>query len=443
MTRPNEEPPSKKHSSGCSSSSSSLALHDPDTLHSILSYVGPGHALYISTVSSGWRAAYLQVQDAEFEGWDAKGDCTTVTCTAHMTLLSSAAASASRLQLAHACGLELDAEFHCWRLHWAVGRYGEIATLAKALELGMSLGVFVATGAARAASPHNLDWLVRECNIPLGIDLLRQAAIGGNVEVVRWLLQHGCEATDDVMEHAASGESWDAVFYLHEEAGCALTTVLTSVATQVGDLVALQRLRAAGCPWDAELIAVDATRTNSAPLLRWLKEQGVEFNAKTFAAAASRAHMDQCEYLLSIDCPMDTSVSIVAANYSHTATVRWLHEHGCPWNAGAVTVLAAEHGNVELMQYVVSHEQQAAAGAEALTNLLSAAGACEHLEAAQWLRQQGAEWPAYLGYKTLIFDKWKRWKGVTLEWARREGCTSNLPIDDDADTDSDDDSDAE
>jgi hypothetical protein len=438
-TLKSNEPANKKHNSSSSGSSSTLALSDRNTLHSILSYVGPGHALYISTVSREWREVYLQVADADLAGVDAEGGEVKVTCTARMTLFSAVVASASRLQLAHACGLELGEESaDCWRLHLAVGRYGETATLAKAHELGMKLGRIVSMGAARADSPHNLIWLVEERNMPLITGMLHQAIDGGNVEIVRWLLQQGCEADDDALEHAANNAHWDLVFYLHEEAGHPLTTALTTAAARLGDLVALQRLRAAGCPWDAGLISTDACRSGSIPLLRWLKEQGVGFTARTLGSAASRGHIDLCEYLLSVDCPMDASACVVAANYSQTATVRWLHEHGCPWNAFAVCVVAAECGNVELIQYVLANVPQGAAGAEALTILLNAAAACEQLEAAQWLRAQGAEWPTLLSYKTLIFDKRKLWKGATLEWARSEGCTALLPTDDADDVDNDD-----
>jgi hypothetical protein len=52
------------------------------------------------------------------------------------------------------------------------------------------------------------------------------------------------------------------------------------------------------------------------------------------------------------------------------------------------------------------------------TRMLNAAAAHDQLAAAQWLRQQGAEWPDQLR-NDLLF-----WTGETLAWARSEGCTS-------------------
>jgi hypothetical protein len=53
-----------------------------------------------------------------------------------------------------------------------------------------------------------------------------------------------------------------------------------------------------------------------------------------------------------------------------------------------------------------------------LQEMLNAAGASEHLEAAQWLRQQGANWPTVLQHETF------EWSGPCLAWARQQGCTA-------------------
>jgi hypothetical protein len=58
--------------------------------------------------------------------------------------------------------------------------------------------------------------------------------------------------------------------------------------------------------------------------------------------------------------------------------------------------------------------------------MLNAAGAHLELETAQWLRQQGAEWPATLLYT----DQYEEqpaphvWRDFVLKWASDQGCTS-------------------
>jgi hypothetical protein len=69
--------------------------------------------------------------------------------------------------------------------------------------------------------------------------------------------------------------------------------------------------------------------------------------------------------------------------------------------------------------------KQEPVNADVLSAMLTLAGAYDHLAAAQWLRQRGAEWP------TVLHFNGTDWSGDTLEWARAEGCDSPLINDED------------
>jgi tripartite-type tricarboxylate transporter receptor subunit TctC len=112
---------------------------------------------------------------------------------------------------------------------------------------------------------------------------------------------------------------------------------------------------------------------------------------------------------------MGESTCEEAAFNGHVSTLRWLQEHGCPWDAIDICASAAQGGSVDVLVYL--QQQGIESTAEALTQMLKVAGANNHLAAAQWLRQQGASWPAKL-------CSFRQWSGDTLAWARAEGCTS-------------------
>jgi hypothetical protein len=65
-----------------------------------------------------------------------------------------------------------------------------------------------------------------------------------------------------------------------------------------------------------------------------------------------------------------------------------------------------------VLQYLA--EQCDSFTSKKLQEMLNAAGAYGKLDAAVWLRQQGAEWPAVLKFT------WKVWEGDTLAWAVQE-----------------------
>jgi hypothetical protein len=106
--------------------------------------------------------------------------------------------------------------------------------------------------------------------------------------------------------------------------------------------------------------------------------------------------------------------------------VKWLRDNGCPWDVEAVCIRAAQTGCVEILQYALA--QGAVWSDQQKTELLNAAGGCNQLTAAQWLRQQqAADWPAVLWYETHEGGE-HRWYGETLAWARRGGCDSPLTL---------------
>jgi hypothetical protein len=162
-------------------------------------------------------------------------------------------------------------------------------------------------------------------------------------------------------------------------------------------------------------------------VLQWLKQQGVVFHQATMLSAAVFGKESSCAYLHAEGCPWDDLIVYVAAFNKHWNIVRWLHEHGCPWNFDEICYKAAQHGNIENMAYVL---QQEVVSQHTLSTMLNAAGANDHLAAAQWLRQQhNAEWPP------VLYCNDKPWSGAVLEWARAEGCDSPLdqPLEDDID----------
>jgi hypothetical protein len=77
-------------------------------------------------------------------------------------------------------------------------------------------------------------------------------------------------------------------------------------------------------------------------------------------------------------------------------------------------LLAARGGSVEALTYLQQHV--VLTDASLLSELLNEAASHNQLAAAQWLKEQGAEWPAAFG--------WASWSDEVLEWARAEGCTA-------------------
>eukprot|EP00953_Heterococcus_sp_UTEX-ZZ885_P005459 3413-Heterococcus_DN1.PRE.1 len=188
----------------------------------------------------------------------------------------------------------------------------------------------------------------------------------------------------------------------------------TATAAQEGKLEALQFLRSRGCPW-ADTIYCDAAESGSVPLVRWLVEQGIELNAATLVCAAKYGHLQLCQYLRAEGCAWDASATAVACKYSQVATLQWLIEQGCPYQIRTCCYFAAVYGHIAILVYMQSLGWL---DAPVLLEALQVAGTFDQLAAAQWLRQQGAEWPTLLRFNV------EPWSDALVAWARAEGCTS-------------------
>jgi hypothetical protein len=147
-------------------------------------------------------------------------------------------------------------------------------------------------------------------------------------------------------------------------------------------------------------------------------------------AAARKGGTAMCEYLHAEHCPWSTYACSAAARSGSIDTLRWLREHGCPWNISMISDevcvgiamydAAAEGGSVDALEYL-QQQEGVVFSPRVLTLMLDLAGASNNIAAAQWLSQQGAEWPPELNVRY-----GPMWSQEALEWARAEGCTSGV-----------------
>jgi hypothetical protein len=150
--------------------------------------------------------------------------------------------------------------------------------------------------------------------------------------------------------------------------------------------------------------------------MSWVLQQAdVQVSELVMCSAASKGDVAMCQYLRAQQCPWDAEVARRTASTGHVDLLRWLMDNGCPYNADELCSYATAYGRVEVL--VCLQQQCLLTSAAMLTAVLDFAGTFHQLAAAQWLREQGAEWPAAFLCP---------WSGAVLAWARAEGCTTPI-----------------
>jgi hypothetical protein len=118
-------------------------------------------------------------------------------------------------------------------------------------------------------------------------------------------------------------------------------------------------------------------------------KEGIEPDASVMAMAAGAGHIAVCEYLCSIECAWNTSACCRAARRGQLDMLRWLRNHGCPWDLYEMCASAACNGSTDILDYVT--EQGEVLDADLLTEALAFADKYNQKQVVEWLRRHGAQ----------------------------------------------------
>eukprot|EP00953_Heterococcus_sp_UTEX-ZZ885_P014383 8158-Heterococcus_DN1.PRE.6 len=302
------------------------ALAKTDVLGVVFGFVGAGHSFFVATVCKRWRNLYHRVHKRK--------------CTTHSSVYESMA----RVLWARGGGLPLPfferlkqvprelndiEEFLCF----TAGKYADTPMLYELHKYGMPWEIAVLAGCAASGSLEKL-----QCAHRLGkagfywSSLALLGALnfaikrGGTVETMQWLYEKAGGRIHDCMRQLAV----DAA--LTPELRAFVQRVVTEHDAACNGGVALVQLELVCAQKNIELAPYTVTH------MRLAAEQG---------------HQEMCMFLRSQQCPWDESVCEAATATDCPVTLRWLHEHGCPWDLERVCFAAASKGKVLVLKYLL------------------------------------------------------------------------------------------
>jgi hypothetical protein len=331
-------------------------LKDTGILQHIFTFL-PGSWLLLGAVCGEWKDSYAGIENQRVSSFDEDGRKKLVICGLKTTLYSAAVASPATARLACECGLQICSERKSLQL--MAGLHADLEMLAVLRELGMPLSDTVVNAVALSGRLSILQHLVEEQQCPIPDAISCYAARSGSVSMLKWLTaeslsEFGC----DTCFGAAEG----------------------------GHLAALQHLCSEGCQRDDVFLASFAAKSGSIEVVEWLRlHQDLGTSAVSLSWAAGAGQTAMCEHLRTSGCAWDADACNHAAEGGHLGTLRWLRDNDCPWDVSEVCAKAACGGHTDILDYVIEHGE--VLGAELLTKALNSAGACNKLQAAQWLRQ--------------------------------------------------------
>ena len=233
------------------------------------------------------------------------------------------------------------------------------------------------------------------------------AAAMGRLDVLKWLWNHGhkCVHYETAYRAARYGHihvlEWFFELPIERQLrkddedrldpNCLFgdPEILCMVASQVANYEVLKFLREKGCPWGART-STEACRHGQLDVLKWLQKEGCLCDLDGFLFVCG-GHLDILKWMRETypGCAFDEPVASKASQKKRLDCLMWLREHGCPWDAGVMNH-AAGHGNLELLK---------------------------------WARENGCPWNDGTPNNAAITGKLE-----TLEWLHENGCPFNEEV---------------
>eukprot|EP00953_Heterococcus_sp_UTEX-ZZ885_P015932 8975-Heterococcus_DN1.PRE.1 len=363
--------------------------------------------MFLSEISHSWLKAYKKLRYQEIATLSESGlpggfKILTKCCTCY----SAAFASESRLRLAQSRGLHLEAD--SYKLQRMAGRSASIDVLKVAHDLGLVFTAHVMRGAAESGSIDKIQWLHTEHNCPFPTNITYFAARVGDVRLLKWLNQQQCVFDKGTSMRAVEYGHQTVLEYLHNEGLLQAVHDICEPAAEGGYISVLKFLNEHGYGSLSKRVIENAATCGHVNIMQWLYQQdGVHFDAETMRSAAAFGQLE------------DSSACTAAAGINKQGIVRWLHEHGCPWDTRELCVYTPYQPSA-MLNYMKSKGVHWTTAE--LTDMLQEVGTKGSLETAKWLRNEGADWPSILKYGDM------NWVEDIINWAKEAGCSNDKTL---------------
>lgn len=245
------------------------------------------------------------------------------------------------------------------------------------------------------------------------------AAIGGNVECLKYLREQGFTFSAQVCNGAAESGNPSCLEYLRSQ-GCTITEETFAVATRKGKLEFLRHLVDHGCPINYNSVCKDGARSRDVKVLQFVHELGGKLVSKVSRISTNDYNSLECLYYYHKQGkPWDTRACYCAVKHSNHKALAFLLDNGCPWPGIDIEEIPLHY---QLLEVLLSRQCVTVESFE-----LSRTIAQGNIKVMQVLLKYGAQWQEDTLEKALAINMFYilRNSDITLrgvKYALENGC---------------------
>lgn len=129
---------------------------------------------------------------------------------------------------------------------------------------------------------------------------------------------------------------------------------ITIIAAENGHLNCLKYAHEHGVPWgNSRYACIKAAINGHLDCLKYAHEHGCPLTSGVLMYATEKGHLECLQYALD-QGGENTYICLHAASNGRLDSLRYAHEHGCPWSK-SVCINAAVYGHVDCLRYAYEH----------------------------------------------------------------------------------------
>ena len=246
------------------------------------------------------------------------------------------------------------------------------------------------------------------------------AAQKGNVEMLQWLWEEGCEVDSHSLRYAVENDNIECLEWAANVDGSLLVDSFgvcwaLEDAARCGNLRIVQWLHTRGYAGRTRECLV-AARGGHLVMLQWLRANGYEWadlgrGEEVCSEAAAGGHLELLQWAYGAGAPCNAYACSRAAEGGHLETLKWLRLVAkCAWNQWSM-VKAAQKGHIEVMAWLLAN------GAKCTAMACESAILARKYESVKWLRARGCPVCALSCSAAVRVNNME-----LLVWLRNNGC---------------------
>ena len=148
------------------------------------------------------------------------------------------------------------------------------------------------------------------------------------------------------IRHAAERGWWSLVKWLHAKLHCPLDVWICSIAAKEGNIEVLKWAVDHGCRCSSSAFGFAALRGHL-EVLKWMHSNGFQWDEWTCCAAAVGGHLEVLKWACLNGCPWDESTCREASVNGHLEVLKWARDNDCPWQPSVCYAKAHRYPEVQ------------------------------------------------------------------------------------------------